>query len=65
MRNRCTYEKERKDIQNLVAHNRYVSRVNYAYRLINFPEENIPWLKKNGYILEKLDYVKDFYKISW
>lgn len=59
------YEDERKDIQSLIAHNRYVSRVNYIYHLIKFPEENIPWLKENGYILEKVDYVKDFYKISW
>lgn len=59
------YEDERKDIQNLITYKRCVSKVNYAYHLIKFPEESIPWLRKNGYILEKLDYAKDFYKISW
>ena len=61
----ANYVTERDEIQNLISHSRYVSRVNYIYRLIKFPKENIPWLKKNNYILKKVDYVKDFYKISW
>lgn len=63
--NDANYVTERDEIQNLISHSRYVSRVNYIYRLIKFPKENIPWLKKNNYVLEKVDYVKDFYKISW
>lgn len=61
----ANYVTERDEIQNLISHSCYVSGVNYIYRLIKFPKENIPWLKKNNYVLEKLDYVKDFYKISW